>query len=105
MVGIQVGNEQEERKGEERRFKKIKDYIVSGNAGEDSRGSGDGGCDDDMTFGGDGGRDDGVACGGGGGRDDDVACGGGGRDDVRRSSSSMERKRKNCDRSFHDLHP
>ena len=69
MVGIQVGNEQEERKGEERRFKKIKDYIISGNAGEDSRGSGDGG------------RDEGVARG----------SGGGGSDGVRRSSSSMER--------------
>ena len=76
-------SEQEERKKEEeRRFEKIKDFIVSGNAGEDSRGSGDGGRDDDMTFGGDGGRDDGVARGGGGG----------GSDDVRRSSSSMERK-------------
>ena len=70
MVGIQVGNEQEERKGEERRFKKIKDYIISGNAGEDSRGSGDGG------------REEGVARG----------SGGGGSDGVRRSSSSMERR-------------
>ena len=82
MVGIQVGNEQEERKGEEGGFEKIKDFNVSGNAGEDSRGSGGGGRDDDVAFGGDGGRDDDVACGGGGGRDDDVACGGGGgRDD------------------------
>ena len=96
MVGIQVGNEQEERKGEEGGFEKIKYFNVSGNAGEDSRGSCGGGRDDGVAFGGDGGRDDGVACGGGGGRDDDVACGGGGggRDDVRRSSSSMERERK-----------
>ena len=84
MVGIQVGNEQEERKGEEGGFEKIKDFNVSGNAGEDSRGSGGGGRDDDVAFGGDGGRDDGVARGGGGG----------GSDDVRRSSSSMERKGK-----------
>ena len=58
MVGIQVGNEQEERKGEEGGFEKIKDFNVSGNAGEDSCGSGDGGRDDDMTFDDDGGRDD-----------------------------------------------
>ncbi len=73
MVGIQVGNEQEERKGEEGRFENIKDFNVSGNAGEDSRGSGDGG------------RDEGVARG----------SGGSGSDGVRRSSSSMERKGKN----------
>jgi hypothetical protein len=74
MVGIQVGNEQEERKGEEGGFEKIKDFNVSGNAGEDSRGSGDGG------------RDEGVARG----------SGGGGSDGVRRSSSSMERKEYIC---------
>ena len=50
MVGIQVGNEQEERKGEEGGFEKIKDFNVSGNAGEDFCGSDDGERDDDMTF-------------------------------------------------------
>ena len=72
MVGIKVGNEQEERKGEEGGFEKIKDFNVSGNAGEYSCGSGDGGRDDDMTFDGGGGRDDDMTFDGGGGRDDDT---------------------------------
>ena len=50
MVGIQVGNEQEERKGEEGGFEKIKDFNVSGNAGEDICGSDDDERDEDMTF-------------------------------------------------------
>ena len=47
MVGIQVVNEQEERKDEEKKMiKKIKDFIVPSNAGEDFRGSDI----DDMTY-------------------------------------------------------
>ena len=47
MVGIQVGNEQEERKGEEKKMiRENKDFIVPSNAGEDFCGSDY----DDMTY-------------------------------------------------------
>ena len=49
MVGVQVGNEQEERKGEKKRIiREIKDFIVPNNAGEDFCGSDDVRHDDMM---------------------------------------------------------
>ena len=49
MVGIQVGNEQEERKGEEKRMirEKFRDFIVPSNAGDDFSGSD---MDDDVRY-------------------------------------------------------
>ena len=49
MVGIQAGNEQEERKGEEKKddSRKYRDFIVPSNAGDDFCGSD---MDDDVRY-------------------------------------------------------
>ena len=85
MAGFQVGNEQEERKGEEGGFEKIKDFNVSSNAGENFCGSGDGGRDDDD--------DD----------DDGGGDGGGTTFDMQLQLDGKERKRtlRKCDSASH----